>query len=484
MSLRPDSCKNGTFMAWPGTGLPPVQRKPKTRMADLYRKSKLLRRSRVFWGSFSLWRPRLVFWCGALATGVISVGFAKLADLAQRAFAHATAATEWSFLLPLLLTPAGFALSAYLAIRFFPNSQGSGIPQAIAARHLKDEEDRSRLLSLRVAFGKIMLTVIGLLSGASIGREGPTVQVGASIMLAVARFGGMAQARGLILAGSAAGIAAAFNTPLAGIVFAIEEMSRTYEARANGFVLAAVILSGLAALGISGSYQYFGSTSVAPTDLRDWCLVLVCGIGGGALGAAFSGFALYFGQRIRRWAQSEPMKRMVLFALCCGLAIAVIGVVSGGRTFGTGYAEARSAVQGEALPLLFFVEKFAAGFLSMLSGIPGGIFAPSLSVGAGLGSTVGSLLGTSVALAAVLGMAGYFAGVVQAPMTAFVIILEMTGDHDAVIPLMAVSMLGYLTSRILSREPLYHGLSRVFIAAAIRARRAAEKSADQAAPGT
>jgi H+/Cl- antiporter ClcA len=175
---------------------------------------------------------------------------------------------------------------------------------------------------------------------------------------------------------------------------------------------------------------------------------------------------------------------MVLFALCCGLAIAFIGVVSGGRTFGTGYGEARSAVQGEALPLLFFVEKFAAGFLSMLSGIPGGIFAPSLSVGAGLGSTVGSLLGTSVALAAVLGMAGYFAGVVQAPMTAFVIILEMTGDHDAVIPLMAVSMLGYLTSRILSREPLYHGLSRVFIAAAIRARRAAEKSADQAAPGT
>ena len=254
-------------------------------------------------------------------------------------------------------------------------------------------------------------------------------------------------------------------------------MSRTYEARANGFVLAAVILSGLAALGISGSYQYFGSTSVAPADLRDWCLVLVCGVGGGALGAAFSGLALHFGQRIRRWAQPAPVKRMVLFALACGLAIAVIGIVSGGRTFGTGYAEARSAVQGEALPLLFFAEKFAAGFLSMLSGIPGGIFAPSLSVGAGLGSTAGALLGTSVALAAVLGMAGYFAGVVQAPMTAFVIILEMTGDHDAVIPLMAVSMLGYLTSRILSREPLYHGLSRVFIAAAIRARRAAEKGA-------
>ncbi|WP_439617346.1 chloride channel protein [Shinella sp.] len=451
-------------------------------MADLYRKSKLLRRSRVFRGSLSLWRPRLVFWCGALATGVISVGFAKLADFAQHAFTRLTTAGYWTFLLPMLLTPLAFALSAYLSMRFFPNAQGSGIPQAIAARHLKDDEDRGKLLSLRIAFGKILLTVLGLFSGASIGREGPTVQVGASIMLAVARFGGMAQARGLILAGSAAGIAAAFNTPLAGIVFAIEEMSRTYEARANGLVLVAVILSGLAALGLSGSYHYFGSASAAPGTLQDWSLVLICGVGGGALGAAFSGMALHFGQRIRRWAQPAPLKRMVMLAVFCGIAVATIGVVSGGKTFGTGYEQARGAVQGEALPLLFFLEKFAAGFLSMLSGIPGGIFAPSLAVGAGLGSTVGSLLGTSVTLAAILGMAGYFAGVVQAPMTAFVIILEMTGDHEAAIPLMAVSMIGYLTSRILSREPLYHGLSRVFIAAAIRARRASGKSVGEAEP--
>lgn len=440
-----------------------------------YRNSKLLRRSRVFWGSLSLWRPRLVFWCGALAIGVISVGFARLADLAQKAFAGVTSSGEWAFLLPLILAPLGFMLSAYLAARFFPNSQGSGIPQAIAARHLRDEEDRTRLLSLRIAFGKIVLTVLGLFCGASIGREGPTVQVGASIMLAVARFGGMAQARGLILAGSAAGISAAFNTPLAGIVFAIEEMSRTYESRANGLVLTAVILSGLAALGLAGSYNYFGEASAAPNELRDWGLVLACGIGGGALGAGFSGFALHFGQRIRRWAQPQPLPRMLALAGLCGLAVALIGVASGGSTFGTGYEQARGAVEGHALPMLFFAEKLAASFLSMISGIPGGIFAPSLAVGAGFGSTMGSLFGTSIALAAILGMAGYFSGVVQAPMTAFVIILEMTGDHQAVIPIMAVSMIGYVTSRILSREPLYHGLSRVFIAAAIRARRGSPK---------
>jgi H+/Cl- antiporter ClcA len=302
-------------------------------------------------------------------------------------------------------------------------------------------------------------------------------------MLTAARLGDMPQARGLILAGSAAGIAAAFNTPLAGIVFAIEEMSRTYESRANGVVLTAVILSGLAALGLSGSYSYFGIATAAPTQLRDWGLVLLCGIGGGALGAGFSGFALHFGQRIRRWAHPEPLKRMVALAGLCGLAVAAIGIASGGTTFGTGYEQARHAVEGNPVPLLFFAQKLAASFLSMLSAIPGGIFAPSLAVGAGLGSTIGSLLGSSIALAAILGMAGYFAGVVQAPMTAFVIILEMTGAHQAVIPIMAVSMLGYVTSRLLSRDPLYHGLSRVFIAAAIRARRAAEKPTEQTSQG-
>lgn len=110
--------------------------------------------------------------------------------------------------------------------------------------------------------------------------------------------------------------------------------------------------------------------------------------------------------------------------------------------------------------------------VSSVAGIPGGLFAPSLSVGAGLGSTLGFAFGADVGLAAMFGMAGYFAGVVQAPMTAFVIILEMTGNHDNVIPLMAASMLGYGTARLISPEPLYHALSRLFIADALRRQRA------------
>jgi len=442
-------------------------------MAPQSRKYPMLRRSRAMWGSRRVWQPRLVFWAGAVSIGIISVLFAVLADKAQALF-HMMIGDggDRRFYLPLVVTPLGFVLCAWFAHAFFPGAQGSGIPQAIAARHLRDDDDRSHLLSLRLAAGKIALTVIGLFCGASIGREGPTVQVGASLMLQAARWGGMAQARGLILAGSAAGIAAAFNTPLAGIVFAIEEMGRTYEARTNGLVLTAVILAGLASLGLLGNYTYFGVSKETIAFAADWPLVLGCGIIGGGFGALFSLLALKITRRIRRWHTRQPLARALLVAAVCGLGVAVIGIASGGLTFGTGYAQARGAVEGTPLPWFFFLEKFLAGLLSMVSGIPGGIFAPSLAVGAGIGSSLGLLFGASAGAAALLGMAGYFAGVVQAPMTAFVIILEMTGNHDNVIALMLASMLGYGTARMISHEPLYHALSRVFIAEAIRRRRA------------
>jgi H+/Cl- antiporter ClcA len=451
-------------MAHPEKERPPMARK--------MRLSPLLRRSHAMWVSPKAWRPRLVFWTGALAIGGISVLFAGLADGAQTAFRSMTDGDGWKAGLPLVVTPLGFVLCAWLAHVLFPGSQGSGIPQAIAARHLRDDEDRSHILSLKLVIGKIALTVVGLACGASIGREGPTVQVGASVMLQAARWGGMSRARGLILAGSAAGIAAAFNTPLAGIVFAIEEMGRAYESRTNGLVLTAVILAGLASLGLIGNYTYFGVARDTVSFAGDWPLVLCCGIAGGGLGAAFSVLALKATRRIRRWNALQPLPRTLAVAAACGLVVAVIGVACHGITFGTGYDQARGAVEGTPLPWYFFAVKFMAGLLSMISGIPGGIFAPSLAVGAGIGSTIGLVLGSSTGIAALLGMAGYFAGVVQAPMTAFVIILEMTGNHDNVIALMCAAVLGYGTARIVSHEPLYHALSRLFIAEAIRRRRA------------
>ncbi|MGN6550376.1 MAG: chloride channel protein [Pararhizobium sp.] len=434
-------------------------------------RNRLIRRSRAVVLSPRLWRPRLVFWAGALAIGLVGAAFAKLASEAQNLFTAVTS-DGWHRFLPLILTPAGFIACAWLAYRYFPGSQGSGIPQCIAARHLRDDEERGGYLSIRLVVGKITMTVVALATGASIGREGPTVQVGASLMLQAARIGGMTQARGLILAGSAAGIAAAFNTPLAGVVFAIEEMSRSYQARTNGVVLAAVIIAGLASIAVSGNYTYFGVSDAVAAFPRDWPLVIVCGVVGGALGAGFSGGTLAITRRIRRWRSIAQGPRVVAVAAAAGLLVAVLGVCYGGLTFGTGYAQARLAIEGHPLPATFFVAKLAASLASTVSGIPGGLFAPSLSVGAGLGSTFALITGANTSLAAILGMAGYFAGVVQAPMTAFVIISEMTGNHSNIVPLMAASMLGYGTARLITPEPLYHGLSRLFLADALRKRRA------------
>ncbi|WP_371813025.1 chloride channel protein [Kaistia sp. 32K] len=412
------------------------------------------------WLSRDFLRQRLVFWVGAGTIGLVSVFFAFAADQAQTLFQYMAGQGIW---VPLILSPLGFMLCAYLARTVFPGAAGSGIQQAIAACETTDIAARSKLLSLRVAIGKIFLTLVGIASGGSIGREGPTVQIGAAIMLKVGEIGGADRAKGLILAGSAAGISAAFNAPLAGIVFAIEEMSRSFEQKTSGLVLSAVIIAGLVSLGLVGNYDYFGQVSGSVKGVDGWVMVVLCGVFGGLAGALFGQLMLRLTQQIRVWTSVMPWKRTLAVAGACGLAVALIGIATGGSTFGTGYEHARAAIEGEVLPWYFAPAKFASTLLSSISGIPGGIFAPSLAVGTGVGSLLVLVMGGSAGVAALLGMAGYFAGVVQAPITAFVIILEMTGDSADLIPIMCASVIGYGVSSLLVPQSLYHGLAESLI---------------------
>jgi H+/Cl- antiporter ClcA len=153
------------------------------------------------------------------------------------------------------------------------------------------------------------------------------------------------------------------------------------------------------------------------------------------------------------------------FALVCGLAVAICGIVSGDTIYGTGYSQVKSALEGGApLPADFGVLKFLATTCASISGIPGGIFSPSLAVGAGIGSNIASLFhGAPLAAIMLLGMVSYFAGVVQAPITAFVIVTEMTDNHTMVVPLMAAAMIAYATSRLVCEEGVYHALAQGFI---------------------
>ena len=373
--------------------------------------------------------------------------------------------------LPLVVTPAGLALAVYVTQRVFPGSEGSGIPQVIAALQMQDDKLRGAVLSLKIAVGKILVTLFALVVGATIGREGSTVQIGASVMHAIgklARFSRKEAERGLILAGGAAGVAAAFNTPLAGIVFAIEEMSRSFEERTSGTILTAVIIAGITSLAVLGDYPYFGYTSAVLPLNTAWIAVIVCGAGGGLAGGLFSRMIIG-SARALPWKLSEfRYKRPIYFAAACGLILAVLGLLSGSTTYGTGYHEARRVLEGSGdVPAMYGVLKLLATAVSYASGIPGGLFSPSLAVGAGFGMNVSHLMPYAPAGAVVLlGMAGYFAGVVQAPITAFVIVIEMTDNHQLALPLMATALVAAGTSRLVCPSPIYKALSEGFLARA------------------
>ena len=407
------------------------------------------------------WRVRLVFWLGALLVGASAAGFALIATFADQAFHQLADVFPYA---ALLLPPAGLIGIAWLTRRYFPEAGGSGIPQAIAALSIKQEQHRSGLLSLRVALGKILLTTLGLGCGASIGREGPTVHIGAAIMSSLGRlaqFPPQALQRGLILAGGAGGIAAAFNTPLAGILFAVEEMSRSFEERSNGTILVTVLLAGIIALSILGNYTYFGANNASLDFNTDWLAVPTCGIFGGMFGGMFSAVLIYGLRRIAPFARRRPLA----LAAICGAGISLLGLLSGGLTYGTGYREAALVVTGtDTLPIGFAFMKMLATLVSYLSGIPGGIFAPSLATGAALGADLASWFpSTPTEAIVILGMVAYFTGVIQTPITAFVIIMEMTKNQNMLLPLIATALIAYTVSRLICPEAIYQALAKNYM---------------------
>ena len=412
------------------------------------------------------WKRRLVFWSGAIGVGVVAILFADACEWANGQFHRLLDYSPW---LALLLTPLGMMAVVYATRRYFPGSQGSGIPQTIASLDRRESAGlRDQVLSIRVMLGKIMLTISGLFFGASVGREGPTVQIGACIMHNIgnlARFPKHDLEKGLILAGGAAGVAAAFNTPLAGIVFAIEEMNRSFEEHNSSTILMTVIIAGITSLALLGNYTYFGHTNETLAFGRDWSVVAICGIAGGLLGGLFSRALIEvnkgLGGRLGPWMKANP----VAFAATCGLLIALIGLASGNNTYGSGYIEAKAILNGDnTLPESFGLLKMLATIVSYISGIPCGIMAPSLSAGAGFGANIAHLFTSVPAGAAViLGMVAYFAGVTQAPITAFVIVMEMIDNHEMVLPLMAAAFIAKACSRLVCPTPLFHTMARNFI---------------------
>jgi H+/Cl- antiporter ClcA len=415
------------------------------------------------------WRMRFVLWLAATVAGLVVVMFSQLAALAQDWFRQVYAGNAW---LPFVLMPTAGMVIVWLAKHWFPGSQGSGVPQVIAAVRLAAHgELTSALVSLRIAVGKIGLVVAGLGSGYSIGIEAPSVQVAASIIDAAYKYlpnfpERAIQRSELILAGGAAGIAAVFNAPIAGIMFALEILRRRQEEpQARGILLITVILAGLVSISLQGNYSYFGELHAGDVTRGIVLPVVACGIFCGGLGGVFSHLLLlphrYPHWQMWRFRSTHP----ILFAGLCGLVVATIGWFSAGASFGNGYATTANAISGSALPSWQEpFTKFAATVVSYLSGIPGGTFAPALAIGAAIGFDAAPFVAglASQHQMVALCMSAFLAAVTQAPITAAIIVVEMIDGHGMVLSLMCVALIAEAVGTYFGPE-LYQRLAQGYV---------------------
>ncbi|MGC4396334.1 chloride channel protein [Hydrogenophaga sp. T2] len=422
-------------------------------------------------GSGRHWLDRVTVLVYAVLAGLAVVALTVLADAATAFYNGLRQLAWWA---PLVWTPAVTASVVWAVRRWAPGAGGSGVPQVLVALDPATPiAARSRFVSLKVSIAKVLAVSGAQLAGLSVGRQGPSVQVAAGVMLHARRWlspGSGISDRELLVAGGAAGIAAAFNTPLGGIVFAIEELSRRITERSSGLMLTAIVIAGLVAVSAFGNLSTFGRVSTAGVSW--WALLgpgllvaIACGLIGGLLSRLM--LASFRGTPDRFCAYRR--KRPVAFAALCGLVVGVIAVVSGGSAVGVGHEHTRALLDagGDATaahqPLVFTFLKFTASWLSAWAGVPGGVFGPSLSLGAGVAADVAWLLGSPHGTALIaLGMCALLAAVTQAPITAMIIVMEMTEGHSMVLSLIACALLASLVSRMISR-PLYSTMAQLMM---------------------
>lgn len=414
--------------------------------------------------SWKRWRPRIVLLGAATAASLLIILFERLSSSALTTFHAIVQLAWWS---PLLLTPMIGMFVVWATHRYAPGSQGSGIPQVIAASRLAaDDTEVGKLVSLRIAAGKIVLGSLALVGGFSAGREGPSVQVGASILASVHRWiphTRLIRRSDLIIAGGAAGIAAAFNTPLAGIVFAIEELGRRLETRTSGVVLSTIIVAGLVSIALQGNYNYFGQLDVGTVDASIVLPVIACSILCGIAGGIFSRLLMLPVRHpdwlLWRWRTRHP----VMFAGLCGLLVAALGLVTYGESYGSGYAITSQAISGQiTLSPQAPLSRGIATLITYFSGIPGGIFAPALAIGAAIGLDYAPLAaGVGNHAIVAICMSAFLAAVTQSPITAAIIVMEMIDGHTMVISLMAAAFLAKTISAWFGPE-LYQQLALGF----------------------
>lgn len=409
------------------------------------------------------------FWIGSVITGFFAVMYAKIFSWGEELM---TFIVNWNDWMIFILAPVGFVLSWWLVKEFAPYSKGSGIPQVMAAIEMANPKEHNKikhLLSIKILILKIISSVVLVIGGGAIGREGPTIQIAGSIFRKVNEYlpawYPKISKKNMIMTGAAAGLAAAFNTPLGGIVFAVEELTKTHINYFKTALFTAVIIAGLTAQTLAGSYLYLGYPKTNDISLSVILPVILVACISGIFASQLSVIML----KINAWKKRLKTDRAnIIFLVVTALIIACIAYFINREVLGSGK---------EIMERVLFTnnkhEDWYVPFLRMIgpalaftSGGAGGIFAPALSAGASLGSVISGIIHlspheTNVVILA--GMVAFLTGITRAPFTAAIIVLEMTDRHSLIFYLMLAGMMSSIASILVSRHSLYEELKISFL---------------------
>ncbi len=392
---------------------------------------------------------------GVLA-GLAAVLFTLAIDRLSHLLFGLTPSHARLFFVPPLVSIA----TGVLLAKVFPDVRGSGVPQTEAAFHLQ-----RGVIPARVPIGKFLTGVLCIGSGHSMGREGPSVQIGAGLASVIGRWFRLSPARvkELVPVGAAGALAAAFNTPVSAVIFALEEIIGDMNATLIGSTVVASVASVIVERSILGNEPLFRVPTyhlVHPAELLAYA---VLGIAGGLVSLLFCKGLLALRAGFKRMPAATRMFQPAMGGAAIGALLLVSPAI-----MGVGYEYVDQALNGDLLVrtlLALCFLKLAATIISYASGNAGGIFAPSLYIGAMAGGVVGTIVHRvapfptgDVGAYALVGMGTLFAGIIRAPMTSVFMIFEITQDYQILVPLMVANLLSFMISRRYQPEPIYHAL--------------------------
>jgi H+/Cl- antiporter ClcA len=408
------------------------------------------------------------FWIASLLTGLIAVGYTK-------AFAYTESVLQnilhWHSWFIFIMTPVCFLVAWLIVQVFAPNARGSGIPQVMAAIEMatpKHERKIDKLLSFRILLTKIASSLMMVLGGGAIGREGPTIQIAGSVFRMVNKWIPSSwpklSKQSFILTGAAAGLAAAFNTPLGGLVFAMEELAKIHIRFFRTALFSAVIIAGLTAQALLGPYLYLGYPDVQNLRFSIFLGVVIVAIASGMGGSLTSKGIL----KLMNWKKNFNDTKTVIFIFIAGLVIASLAFFLNGEILGSGKSLMSTVLftDNKYTPWHTMIMRMLGSIICFNTGAAGGVFAPALAAGASIGSyaaSVAELVGGNANILILSGMVGFLTGITRTPFTSAILVLEMTDRHSVIFHLLLAALISNIAALIIDRHSLYEQLKKGYM---------------------